>query len=619
MALGGRTFLGIFIALATAITVFIISASYSQIVELFPSGGGGYVVASKLLSPTTGMFSGCALLIDYVLTISLSIASGADALFSLLPENLYSFKLFFAVTILFILIVLNLRGVKESVLPLVPVFLAFIITHTIIILYALLSRAGEFGVVASATAAEVKKTNLELGTFGLLLLLIRAYSMGAGTYTGIEAISNGIPILREPKVETAKRTMRYMAISLAFTAGGLILGYIFYQVKHEPTKTMNAILTQNIISAWNQPFGYSFLLVTLISEAVFLFVAAQTGFLDGPRVLANMAIDRWFPFQFALLSERFVIKNGIMLMGAASLILMLASRGSVKFLVVLYSINVFITFLLSQLGMVRHWWKSRLSEKRWVSKITVNGIGLLLTSIILVSVVAVKFHEGGWITIFITASLASLAMFIKRNYFKTRKLLSRLDQLEHVREISQNQSGTAVSRGQEIKYDPNSKTAVILVNGFNGMGLHTLFNVIRLFGGQFKNYFFIQAGIIDAAHFKGIGELDSLKAQVNEDLSRYVSFMRSQGYYSKAFPTVGSDIAEEIIRMAYEIFEKYPNSIFFGGQIVFPEETIFTRLLYNHTVFAVQRKLHHNGIPFIIMPTRIDETAGPAANTSDIL
>lgn len=607
-ALGTHPYLGVFVAIATAVTIFVIAASYSQIVELFPSGGGGYIVASKLLSPTVGMFSGCALLIDYVLTISLSVASGADALFSFLPPSIYHYKLYFAAMILLILIVLNLRGVKESILPLIPIFLTFLIMHVIIILYAIFSHGAELGTLAGATMTEVQKTRLELGWFGMLLLMVRAYSMGAGTYTGIEAISNGIPVLREPKVETAKKTMRYMTLSLAFTAGGLMLGYILYHTGHEPGKTMNAVLIENITSGWHQPFGYIFLLVTLISEAVLLFVAAQTGFLDGPRVIANMAADRWFPFQFALLSERFVVKNGILLMGIASLVIMLLSKGSVKFMVVLYSINVFITFLLSQLGMVRHWWKARTIEKKWSRKIIINGIGLVLTTIILVSVVFVKFHEGGWLTIFITAALAALAVFIKRYYFRTRKMLSKLDRLEHVEEIVKNQKqpNHAKEKVAALAFDPQAKTAVILVSGFNGMGLHTLFSVIRLFGSQFKNYLFVQAGIVDAAHFKGAEELDNLKAHVEEELARYVSFMQSQGYYAKGFGVVDTDVVEAISQVAYTIFKEYPKSIFFGGQIVFAEDTILNRLLYNHVVFAVQRRLHHEGVPFIIMPTRVD-------------
>ncbi len=614
IALKSHMFLGIFVAILTAITVFVISSSYSQIIELFPMGGGGYLVASKLLSPSLGMVSGCALLIDYVLTITLSIASGADALFSFLPPALYPFKLTFAIAGLLILIVLNMRGAKESIVPLIPVFLIFLLTHAFVVIYSIVTHSSSFGVLANNIVTDVQNTRMEIGIFGMFMLVMRAYSMGAGTYTGIEAVSNGIPILREPKVETGKKTMRYMAFSLAFMASGLMIGYLLFGVQHQPGKTLNAILLESITAGWKDPgSGYIFVLITLLSEAALLFVAAQTGFLGGPRVLANMAKDRWFPFQFALMSERFVIKNGILIMGISSLALMLFSKGSVRFLVVLYSINVFITFFLSQLGMVRHWWRERKKSRHWLKKISVNGLGLGLTAFILTSVVIIKFHEGGWITLLITGALAAFAVMIKRYYYRTQKQLKHLDRLAHVTEITKQESARKVLVGKNGKpeFDPDSKAAVILVSGFNGMGLHTLFNVVRLFGDDFKNFFFMEAGMVDAGNFKGVEEIEKLKIHVQEELNHYVTFMERQGFYSRAFYTTGIDVAEEVSKLAQEIFNEYPQSVFFGGQMVFPEDTIFTKLLYNHTTFAVQRRLHQHGIPFLIMPIRIGDAKSP--------
>ena len=426
LALGNHHYLGVFVALGTVITIFVISASYHQIIELFPTGGGGYLVASKLLSPSVGMVSGSALLIDYLLTITLSVASGADALFSFLPPAFTSYKLTVAVLGVILLIWLNLRGVKESVMPLVPIFLIFLVTHGFAIIYAIVSHAGNMPEVAASTIADVRSTGSELGTAGMIFLILRAYSMGAGTFTGIEAVSNGIPILREPKVKTATRTMNYMAISLAVTVAGLMTAYLLFKVAHEPGKTLNAILFANLSRDWAPWLARTFVLVTLISEAVLLFVAAQTGFLDGPRVLSNMALDRWAPTRFASLNDRLVTQNGILIMGIASIALMVYSGGSVKLLVIFYSINVFITFSLSQLGMVRHWWIARKSEGHWRTKLFINGIGLVLTSFILVSVIVLKFNEGGWLTIFITGSLVVLSIVIKRHYNRTGKLLGRL-------------------------------------------------------------------------------------------------------------------------------------------------------------------------------------------------
>jgi hypothetical protein len=461
-----------------------------------------------------------------------------------------------------------------------------------------------FREVAAGTVLEVQKSHSEIGLVGMVLLMLRAYSMGAGTYTGIEAVSNGLPILREPKVQTAKRTMTYMAASLAFVVIGLMLAYILFEVRSEPGKTLNAVLFEQMTHDWGG-WGYGFLLVILISEAVLLFVAAQTGFLDGPRVLSNMALDRWFPTRFSTLSDRLVTQNGIVIMGGAALTLMVLARGSVHFMVVLYSINVFITFALSQLGMVRHWWNSRGTVERWHRKLILNGVGLVLTTFILVSVITLKFHEGGWITLLVTGALIGLVTLIKRHYNQTAKLLRRLDNLV-LEAIS---SGDSVILRQNApaspRADPQAKTAVLLVNGFNGLGLHTLFQVVRLYGDVFKNFVFLQVGVVDAGVFKGSAEIERLKTQVKRELDQYVDFMKRSGYYAEGVSAIGVDVIDEVAELAPTILKRFPYAVFFGGQLVFPEDSLLTRGLHNYTVFALQRRLYHQGIPISILPIRV--------------
>jgi len=606
LALQGHTSLSVFVALMSGITVLIIAASYSQIIELFPTGGGGYLVASKLLSPKAGMVSGSALLIDYVLTITISVASGADALFSFLPPSWLPYKIGFAAGGVLLLTVMNMRGVKESVLPLVPIFLTFVLTHAFLIGYAIFMKAGNIGEVAGAVRADVAQTQAELGMGGMFLLLLRAYSMGAGTYTGIEAVSNGLPILREPKVVTGKRTMRYMAVSLAVTVMGLIIAYLLYQVTPETGKTLNAVLFEAMTRDWGTG-GTAFVLITLVSEAALLFIAAQAGFLDGPRVLSNMAIDRWFPTKFAMLSDRLVTQKGILLMGGAALLTMVLTGGSVKYLVVLYSINVFITFFLSQLGMVRHWWLVRGKEAHWEKKLFINGVGLTLTLFILITVTVIKFHEGGWITILLTGSLVGMALLTKRHYRNTYALLHRLDELVAVAESSCPADPAATKSGQErtVKYDPREKTAVLLVNGFNGLGLHTLFGVIRLFGGTFRNFVFIQVGIVDAGNFKGAAEMALMKESVQKGLDRYVRYMRCHGYYATAYSSFGTDVVDEVDGIMPKILERFPNAILFGGQLVFPQTNFLSNVFHNYTIFAVQRRFYSQGIPLVVLPIRV--------------
>ena len=606
-ALQGHPTLGIFVAIATGITILIIASSYSHIIELFPHGGGGYLVASKLLSPEMGVISGSALLIDYILTITISIASGADAIFSFLPIGYIGYKRWFAVFGVLILLLLNLRGIKEAVMPLVPVFLLFVFTHAVVIIYAVISHMGSFGVVYHETGRELTNSFHTLGLFGVLFLVLKAYSLGAGTFTGIEAVSNGLPVLQEPKVATAKKTMTYMALSLSVTVMGLMLAYILFNVRDTPGKTMNAILFESLTASWGGFYGVGFVWITLFSEAVLLFIAAQTGFLDGPRVLANMALDKWLPTKFAMLSDRLVTEKGILVMGIASLVMMLASNGSVDFLIVLYSINVFITFSLSQLGMVKHWWEQRGTEKQWLKKLIINGIGLTLTTFILISVLILKFNEGGWVTMVITGVLVLGAFFIKNHYNKTASILKRLDVIVEAAVLT----GSDVhDKGHDQTspaplYDPKAKTAAILVNGFNGLGLHTLFSVFRLFGSTYKNYVFVEIGSIDAGNFKGADEIEHLGSFVRNETSKYVDYMQDHGHYAEAYFSIGTDVVDEVNKLVPSIREKFPDIVFFGGQLVFTNETIMDRWLHNYTVFAVQQNLYVHGIPFVILPVKV--------------
>ncbi len=604
ITLGNHPYLGIFVGLGTVITILVIAASYSQIVELFPTGGGGYFVASKLLSPWVGMVSGCALLIDYVLTIAVSIASGADAIFSFLPLEWQQYKLELAMFLVFLMMILNMRGVKESVMPLVPIFITFLVTHVFVILYGLFTHVPQMGALAYSVGADVRDTIATVGVWGLISLVLRSYSMGAGTYTGIEAVSNGLPVLREPRVQTARMTMRYMAVSLAFVVMGLIVGYLLYGVGPEPGKTLNAVLFDRATASWNRGGADLFILVSLLSEAILLAVAAQTGFLGGPRVLANMSLDRWFPTRFSVLSDRLVIQNGILIMGVLSLVIMIVTEGSVRLLVVLYSINVFITFSLSQLGMVRHWWLDRGRAKGWPGKLLINGVGLVLTTFILVSMVGFKFFEGGWATLLITGTLVVLAVLIRRHYRNVMQQLRRLDELaeraeSHIQSSAARETGT--SKGPPA-FDPGAKTAVLLVSGFNGTGLHTLLAIMRLFGPTFKNFVFLEVGQLDVGTFKGPQEVEHLHGLVQSDLHRYVDLMSKEGFYSEAISDIGVDVADQIMQIVPSIIKKYPGAVFFGGKLFFLNETFLNRLLHNQLVFTIQKRLHRLGIPFVILP-----------------
>jgi amino acid transporter len=604
--LQGHTSLAIFVAIGSVFTIIIISSSYNQIIRLFPHGGGGYLVGSKLLSPTTGMISGSALIIDYVLTITLSVSSGADAFFSFFPPEFQKYKLAFAFAGVSFLILLNLRGVKESVVSLTPIFVIFIITHVAAILYGIFMNSSGIAEVTSNTSAEIGSVFSRYGFLATFFIILRAYSMGAGTYTGIEAVSNGIPILREPKVATARKTMILMMISLSFMVLGLMICYMLFNVQLNTHKTLNAVLLDNITAGWGPYWSKGFVLITLLSEAALLFVAAQTGFIDGPRIMSNMAIDHWFPKRFAALSDRLVTMNGVLLMGLGSIVLMAVSKGSVAFLVVLYSINVFITFTISQVGMVRHWWLARGKDTAWKRKMAINGIGLILTSFILMSVILLKFREGGWITLAITGVLVFLAMRIKRHYFRVALKLQkvRLNAYSEIESLlGQRPCNGGVNR--KIRFDKNGRTAIILVSGFGGTGLYTFLRILENFKGVYSNFVFIRVGLLNSKIYRGTEELEQFKKQVKEDGKKYVAIANQFGLYGKSLWTIGTDPVNEVYRIVKKLRSRLSGAAFFGGQLVFSKTFYLSKLLHNHTIFSIQKRFFKFGIPIVIFPIRV--------------
>ena len=394
-----------------------------------------------------------------------------------------------------------------------------------------------------------------------------------------------------------------MMISLAATVVGLMVGYLLFGVKHEEGKTLNWVLMDRLTAGWPGGWGGTFVIVTLVSEAALLFVAAQTGFIGGPGVLSNMALDRWVPTRFSMLSDRLVTQNGVLLMGGAAVATMVLTGGAVEYLVVLYSINVFITFTLSQLGMVRHWWLVRRKVKDWGRRLTINGVGLAMTLVILCWTIVAKFLVGGYVTLIVTGSLVGLVVLVRRHYNRTAVLLRRLDDL--ARGAIAMTEAAAKAPPAPVAVDPDAKTAVLLVNGFNGMGVHSVLNLLRYFGQTFRNFVFIQIGVVDAGNFKGVQEVARLREHVETETRKYVEFVNRQGFYGEAVTAVGNDIVTEVVAIGPKVVERFPQSVFFAGQLVLPDDTLFSHWLHNNVVFAVQRQLYRQGIPFVILPIRV--------------
>ncbi|WP_136414133.1 MULTISPECIES: APC family permease [Oxalobacteraceae] len=598
-ALGPHGHFGLYLAIATAVTVFIISLAYNQIIELFPTGGGGYRIATVLIGPHAGLVSGAALIVDYVLTISISVASGVDALFSLLPVGAQSYKLTLELTTVVILLWMNLRGAKESIKILLPIFMGFVITHIAIILYGVGVHASAIPALLPDTIVETRKMAAETSWIFTIALLLKAYSLGGGTYTGIEAVSNNVNSLAEPRVHTGKMTMLYMAFSLAFTAGGIILLYLLWQATPVEGQTLNAVVFSSILG--HMGFGGASLGValstTLAFEAGLLLVAANTGFLGGPSVLANMAADSWVPHKFRYLSTRLVTQNGVLVMGSAAFALLFWSGGKVDLLVVLYSINVFLTFSLSLAGLCLYWFKHRQDGGHWKPRLMLSATGLLVTSSILVVTIVEKFFEGGWMTLLITALVIAACLYIRAHYRDTKEKIRMVDEV-----FAHQPFGAHVG---ELTPDPNDQTAVFIVGSSRGGGLHALLWVQRMFPGHFKNFIFVNARTVDAHAYGGEGEVAKMRAQAKATLNYFVDFCHSHGMASAAYLGFGTDAVVEITRLCDEISKEYPNSIFFTSKLVFRDDNWFTRLLHNQAALAIQRRLHFDGLQMVILPMKV--------------
>jgi amino acid transporter len=632
-ALGEHTGLAFFLALATAGTVFVISYGYSRIIEQFPSGGGGYVVASRLLSPEAGVASGAALLVDYILTITISIASGADAVFSFIPESWHWLKLPLAFAGVALLTVMNIRGVKESVTALVPVFALFVISHIVLLVVAIGGHIGDSVEVAGEVHRNLTRTGMALGTFGALKLFVHAYSMGGGTYTGIEAVSNGVGMMREPRVRTAQRTMTLMAVSLALTAGGILLSYLLVHAKPEEGKTMNAVLFERVAGGWTiggVQVGQAFVIGSLLTEGALLFVAAQAGFLDGPRVMANMATDSWLPHRFAALSDRLSMRNGVALMGVLAFVALIYTRGDVSKLVVMYSINVFLTFSLSNLAMSKFWVTHRKDHPSWGKHLIGHLAGLLLCATILVITIFEKFTEGGWVTILVTTILVVLCFLVKRHYKRVVAALRKLDdelpcpfEDASIREPSSAQvplpseepfaaAGTRGLLEHHGRRDPdhNKAVAILLVGGYSGLGRHALLSLLRMFPRHFAGVIFVSVAVVDSESFKGADQLAGLEARTRENLLKYERYAQSLGLAAASAFAIGTEVAVEVEKIAADLTARYREAMFVAGQLIFEEDTMWNRVLHNETAFMVQKRLQRRGLPMIVVPVRLDLEAG---------
>ncbi|HEX4517326.1 MAG TPA: KUP/HAK/KT family potassium transporter, partial [Polyangiaceae bacterium] len=350
-------------------------------------------------------------------------------------------------------------------------------------------------------------------------------------------------------------------------------------------------------------------MLALASEAGLLFIAAQAGFVDGPRVMANMAVDSWLPHRFSALSERLSMRNGVMLMSGASIAALIYTHGDVAKLVVMYSINVFLTFSLSNLGMTRFWVKERKVHADWWRHVPIHLIALALCLTILVVTCFEKFAEGGWLTLVITGLLVGLCFWIKRHYKRVVGAIRRLD-------VDLPDPLKDPKACKELgAIDPDKPVVALFVGGYGGLGRHALLTLLRMFPGHFQGVVFCSVAIVDSGNFKGIGEVHELETRTRDALVQYKKFASTLDLPAECELSTGTEVAVEAEKLGLDIVRKYPKALFVAGQLLFDEDTSFGRVLHNETAFQIQRRLQHAGVPMIVLPVRLSFGDGPRMKT----
>jgi hypothetical protein len=293
-------------------------------------------------------------------------------------------------------------------------------------------------------------------------------------------------------------------------------------------------------------------------------------------------------------------------MGFAALMILIGTHAQVGLLVVLYAINVFVTFTLSQLGMSTLWWRERKREPLWKRRLVINGIGCLFTAAILGVTLGLKFNQGGWVTVAMTGGVVALCHLVRSHYGRVARAIDQLE-VEILPELFNAEARPPVAR------DVNAPTAVLLVNGFNGLGLATLTMLARLFGNQFRNVVFVSVGEVDSSLFKGPAEIEQLESRIADDLQEYCRFANNLGFHAEVRTNLGTDVVQELRILCYEVAHQFSNCVFFAGQLVASEglNSYLGRFLHNQTALELMQWLQLRGLSLIILPVRVGTEPEP--------
>ncbi|WP_270743083.1 APC family permease [Streptococcus constellatus] len=408
------------IGIVVLILLASLTISYRQVIHAYPQGGGAYMVTTENLSPKAGLISGGSLLVDYMLTVAVSVSSGADAITSAIPA-LHPYNLHISIVLVLALMLMNLRGLRESAVSLmIPVYL-FIASTVFLIGFGLLQLL--LGNLSYHATAPIGKSISGVS----LVLLLRAFTSGSASLTGVEAISNSVPFFKTPKAENAAKTLAIMAAILGFMFAGIT--FLNYWIGIVPIKdvTILAQMAQAILG--NSPIGRLLFYIFQLSTALILAVAANTGFSAFPMLSYNMAKNKYMPHMYMEKGARLGYSNGILTLAIGAIFLLLIFNGNTERLIPLYTIGVFVPFALSQTGMVVHWRKQH--GKHFLKHSVTNILGAAICYTIVAILLLFRLRDI-WPFFPIIIILLWIFLTIKNHYNKVAKQLRLNEKIERV-------------------------------------------------------------------------------------------------------------------------------------------------------------------------------------------
>ncbi|ACL64389.1 amino acid permease-associated region [Anaeromyxobacter dehalogenans 2CP-1] len=604
-ASGGHRGVLVVAGLATLATLAVLALAYTRMVVHFPHGGGGYTAARYAAGERAALVSGVALVLDAGFNVAVSVVTCVEAAAAVLPAGWAAMRLPAALALVALLAIVNLRGVKESVALLAPILLAFVGSHLLVLGAALAQRAGAIPDAVAAVPGDLSRLAADRGAVGALGTVVRAYAMGGAIYTGLEAVSNGVPILREPKVRSARRTMLLLAGVPALLITVILAGYLAYDVRPSPGVPMNAALFERAAAqlVGGGLAGRLAVAVPLLAEAALLVMAAQTGFVDGPRILGALATDRYLPRRLSRLNGRLAPAAGILVVATVALAATALTGAALEPLIAVFVTSVFVTFSISQWAMLRHALRRRLLHAPWRADAALHALALTLCAVILAGTAA-RWRAGAAVTLLLVAAAVALALAIRRRYEAVARAAEAAAGQASPPVVPEERQAEVVGAGTLIGRDV--PIAVLVLGDRTALARVGLAWLARLTAGL-GGVILAGATLLDAEAVQGEEHLRARERQRRRQLEALAEEVRRSGLPVAIALRRGADALETTASLIADLMRRRPAPSVVVGFRSTPEGAAVDPLLRDDDLSVrLQTRLQREGIPMVVVSVPLD-------------